>query len=88
MLLVKARRRERQLDLTTGAWYSDYHRICCKDFYADQDRDESIEGCLYWCNEHMQIHQDVYWSLKYPLRGTSAIDLDYLQNKPHFDDVL
>jgi hypothetical protein len=41
---------------------SDYHRIRCKDFYADQDRDESIEGRLYWCTEHMHIRQDVYRS--------------------------
>jgi hypothetical protein len=27
----------------------DYHRIRRTDFYVDQERDESIEGRLYWC---------------------------------------
>jgi hypothetical protein len=67
---------------------SDYHRISRKDFYMDQDRDESIEGRLYWCIEHMHIRQDVYRPLKYPLRGMSAIHVDYVHNKPYFDDAL
>jgi hypothetical protein len=36
----------------------------------------------------MHIHQDVYWSFRYPLRGMSAIDMDHLQRKPYFDDAL
>jgi hypothetical protein len=66
----------------------DFHKIRRKDFYADQERDESIEGCMYWCIEHMHIRQDVYRYFRYPLRGMSAIDMHHLQKKPYFDDGL
>jgi hypothetical protein len=65
---------------------TDFHRIRCKDFYADQERD--IAGHLYWCIEHMHIRQDVYRSFRYPLRGMSVIDVDHLKRKPYFDDAL
>jgi hypothetical protein len=65
---------------------TDFHRIHCNDFYADQERD--IAGRLYWCIEHMHIRQDVYRSFRYPLRGMSAIDVDHLKRKPYFDDAL
>jgi hypothetical protein len=34
---------------------TDYYRIHRKDYYADQERDEMIEGCLYWCIQHLHI---------------------------------
>jgi hypothetical protein len=66
----------------------DYHRICRTDYYADQESDETIEGHLYWCIQHLHIHQDVYQSFRYPLRGMSAIDMDHLRNKPYFDEAV
>jgi hypothetical protein len=66
----------------------DYHRIHRKDYYADQERDEMIEGRLYWCIPHLHIRQDVYQSFKFLLRGMSAIDMDHLRNKPYFDDAV
>jgi hypothetical protein len=67
---------------------TDFHRIRCKDFYADQEQDESIEGRLYWCIAHMHICQDIYQFFRYPLRGTIAIDVDQLQKKSYFHDAL
>jgi hypothetical protein len=71
-----------------GMTDADFHRIYRKDFYADQERDDSIEGRMYWCIEHLHIHQDVYWSFRYPLRRMGAIDMHHLQRKPYFDDAL
>jgi hypothetical protein len=67
---------------------TDFHRIRRKDFYADQERDESIEGRMYWCIEKLHICQDVYRPFNYPLRGMSAIDVGHLQKKPYFDEAL
>jgi hypothetical protein len=71
-----------------GMTDTDYHRNRRKDFYTDQERDESIEGRMYWCIEHLHIRRDVYWSFRYPLRGMSAIDVGHLQKKPYFDEAL
>jgi hypothetical protein len=67
---------------------TDYHRIHRTDYYADQERDETIEGRLYWCIQHLHIRQDVYRSFRYPLRGMSAIDMDHLRNKLYFDEAV
>jgi hypothetical protein len=84
----KNKRKGRSRPNYMGMTDTDFHRIHPKDFYADQERDESIEGRLYWRIEHLHIRQVVYRSFRYPLRGMSAIDVDHLQKKPYFDDAL
>jgi hypothetical protein len=56
----KNKRKGRSRPNYMGMTDTEFHRICRKDFYADQERDESIEGRMYWCIEHLHIHQVVY----------------------------
>jgi hypothetical protein len=43
----KNKRKGRSRPNYMGMTDTEFHRICRKDFYADQERDESIEGRMY-----------------------------------------